>query len=179
MTGPILRESLAHCVKELYSAEQQQLRVLTSLAAAAADPVLRRTLRQHVKETRQHATRLERVFTLLDEPIRWARCPGVQGILEECQGAIEDHEDGPVRDAGIVATAQRLDYYEMAAYGAAAGWAEALGLPQVAGLLNACLDEEVTTADELLAVSVGGVQEAAAAARRSDVADTATPARPA
>ena len=78
--------------------------------------------------------------------------------------ATDEHPPGPLRDAAIVAAAPRLDYYERAAYGALAGWAEALGLPRVAALLNACLDEEVAAADELLAVAVGGVQLAAAQA---------------
>jgi ferritin-like metal-binding protein YciE len=166
MLEPVLRDSLVNCIKELYSAEQQQLRVLANLRRAATDDTLRRVLRLHGEETRQHAGRLERIFTLLDEPIRWARCPGVLGILEECQEATDEHPAGPLRDAAIVAAAQRLDYYEMAAYGALAGWADALGLPRVAALLNACLDEEVAAADELLAVAVGGVQSAAADAGR-------------
>lgn len=166
MLEPVLRDSLVNCVKELYSAEQQQLRVLATLRRAASDDGLRRVLRLHGEETRQHAGRLERIFMLLDEPIRWARCPGVLGILEECQEAAEAHPAGPLRDAAIVAAAQRLDYYEMAAYGALAGWADALGLPRVAALLNACLDEEVAAADELLAVAVGGMQSAAAQTTR-------------
>jgi ferritin-like metal-binding protein YciE len=166
MTGHSLRESLTHSIKELYSAEQQQLRVLTSFLHVASTPTLRQTLRLHLHETRVQVSRLERVFSLLDEPIRWARCPGVQGILEECQGALEDHESGPVRDAGLVATAQRLDYYEMAAYGSAAGWAEALDLPEVAALLQASLDEEVAAADQLLAAAIDDIHEAAAHASR-------------
>lgn len=177
MFEPILRDSLIHSVKEIYSAEQQQIRVLSSLSHAATDRDLRRLLRRHLNETRQHTARLERVFTLLDEPIRWARCPGVLGILEECHGAMEDHGEGPVRDAGIVATAQRLDYYEMAAYGAAAGWAKALHLPQVAELLNSSLDEEVATADDLLTLAIGGVQAAAVQVTRQPAsADPPAPA---
>jgi ferritin-like metal-binding protein YciE len=141
MPEPVLRDSLVNCIAELYSAELQQLRVLAALRRAASDETLRRVLRLHGEETRQHAGRLERIFTLLDEPIRRARCPGVLGILEECQAPTDECPVGPLRDAAIVAAAQRLDYYEMAAYGALAGWADALGLPQVTALLNACLDE--------------------------------------
>ena len=152
MAGRILRESLAHRVKELYSAEQQQARLLPRLVSAASSKSLQRVLALHLRETTQQAARLERVFTLLHEPIRWARCAGVLGILEECDEAMEEHQQGALRDAAIIATAQRLDYYEMAAYGAAAAWAEALGLKRVAKLLNQSLDEEVAVADELLAV---------------------------
>jgi ferritin-like metal-binding protein YciE len=166
MTAHSLRESLTHSVKELYSAEQQQLRVLTSFLHAASTPTLRQTLRLHLYETRRQVSRLERAFSLLEEPIRWARCPGVQGILEECQGALEDHESGPVRDAAIVATAQRLEYYEMAAYGSAAGWAEALDLPDLATLLHASLDEEVAAADQLLVAAIDDIHDAAAHAPR-------------
>jgi ferritin-like metal-binding protein YciE len=166
MSGHTLRESLTHGIKELYSAEQQQLRVLTSFLRVVSTPTLRQTLRLHLHETRVQVSRLERVFNLLEEPIRWARCPGVQGILEECQGALEDHESGPVLDAALVATAQRLDYYEMAAYGSAAGWAEALDLPDVAALLQASLDEEVASADQLLAAAIDDIHDAAAHAPR-------------
>ena len=121
MNGRMLRESLTTSVRELYSAEQQQSRLLPRLVSAASSKSLQRALALHLQQTSQQATRLERIFTLLDEPIRWARCPGVLGILEECHGAIEDHGEGALRDAAIIATAQRLDYYEMAAYGAAAG----------------------------------------------------------
>lgn len=167
MAGEPLRESLTQRVKELYSAEQQQARILPALAAAATTPQLRHALHAHLRETTHQARRLERVFSLLGEPIRWTRCAGVIGILEECQEAIEDPGDGALRDAAIIATAQRLDYYEMAAYGAAAAWAESLGLTAVTRLLTECLDEEIATADELLAVALTRVHVAAARAERS------------
>ena len=166
MSGHMLCEALTNSVQELYSAEQQQARVLPILVEAATSRSLRSALTHHLRETRQQARRLEQVFTLLDEPIRWARCPGVLGILEECQEATEEHGGGAMRDAAILATAQRLDYYEMAAYGAAAAWAEAVGLPAVAELLNQCLDEEVSAADDLLSVALTRVHVAAARAMR-------------
>jgi ferritin-like metal-binding protein YciE len=165
MSGRVLRESLANSVKELYSAEQQQARLLPKLVDAASSKALQRALALHLQQTAHQAARLERVFTLLGEPIRWARCPGVIGILEECDEAIEEHRDGALRDAAIIATAQRLDYYEMAAYGAAAAWAQALGLKRVATLLNRSLDEEVAIADELLAVALTRVHARAARVR--------------
>jgi len=166
MSGHMLRDALTNSVKELYSSEQQQLRVLPTLVEAATSRSLRSALIHHQRETTHQVRRLEHVFTLLDEPIRWARCPGVLGILEECQEASEEHVGGAMRDAAILATAQRLDYYEMAAYGAAAAWADALGLPAVAELLNQCLDEEVSAADDLLAVALTRVHVAAAKAMR-------------
>ncbi len=169
MTGHMLRDALTNSVKELYSAEQQQLRVLPTLIDAAASRSLRVALQHHLRETTHQAQQLECLFNLLDEPIRWARCPGVIGILEECVEAIEEHAEGAMRDAAIIATAQRLDYYEMAAYGSAAGWATALGLTAVADVLNQCLDEEVSMADALLDVAMTRVHTAAAA-RRSPAA---------
>ncbi len=165
MAGRMLRESLAHRVNELYSAEQQQARLLPRLVSAASSKSLQRVLALHLRETTQQAARLERVSTLLHEPIRWARCAGVLGILEECDEAIEEHREGALRDAAIIATAQRLDYYEMAAYGAAAAWAQALGLKRVATLLNESLDEEVAVADELLALAMTRVHLKAARVR--------------
>ena len=94
MAGRMLRESLGHRVKELYSAEQQQARLLPRLVSAASSKSLQRVLALHLRETTQQAARLERVFTLLHEPIRWARCAGVLGILEECDEAIEEHQRG-------------------------------------------------------------------------------------
>jgi ferritin-like metal-binding protein YciE len=162
MFGTTLRESLVHGVRELYSAEQQQVRELPKLATAVSSTSLGKALALHAKETSQQVARLERVFALLDERIRWTRCPGITGILEECAEAADEDVRGPLRDAAIVATAQRADYYEMAAYGTAAGWAEALGLDDVARLLYQSLDEEIAAADALLAAAMEEINLAAA-----------------
>jgi ferritin-like metal-binding protein YciE len=168
-----LRDSLVTGLTELYSAEHQQVRELPRLAKAASSKALRRAIASHLKETSHQLVRLEQVFMLLDERIRWSRCPGITGIIEECAEAAEDDVEGPLRDAAIVATAQRAEYYEMAAYGAAAAWAEALGLTDVARLLNECLDEEINAADTLMAVAVEDINKAAA---RASVRQVSVPA---
>lgn len=175
MFGTTLRESLLHGVRELYSAEQQQVRELPRLASAVSSASLRKAFALHLNETSGQVARLEQVFTLLDERIRWTRCPGITGILEECAEAAEEDVRGPLRDAAIVATAQRADYYEMAAYGTAAGWAEALGLDDVARLLYQSLDEEIAAADTLLAAAVEEINRAAAGAGSRPQASTPAP----
>jgi ferritin-like metal-binding protein YciE len=176
MTGHMLRDALTNSVKELYSAEQQQARVLPKLIEAAASRPLRNILSHHLRQTTYQVRRLEEIFSLLDEPIRWARCPAVLGILEECEEAIEEYGEGAMRDAAIIATAQRLDYYEMAAYGAAAGWAEALALTAVGEALSQSLDEEVSMADDLLEVAVTRVHSAAAKVIRRPAVALGVPA---
>ncbi|MGD9902040.1 MAG: ferritin-like domain-containing protein [Vicinamibacterales bacterium] len=154
MTNQQLRSALTASVLELYGGERRQARVLAHLAGAASSRALREALVSHRHETAHQARRLARVVAALGVPMREACGPGLLGILAECREAIADHADAGARDAAIIATAQRLDYYEMAAYGTAAAWADALGLGEVAALLNQCLDEEVATADDLLAVSL-------------------------
>ena len=163
MTGHPLHESLVHAIQELYSAEHLQVMLWRKLKRTVAAEPLRRVVRTHLAETSHQVVRLEQLFTALDAPVRWARCPGILGIAEELEAALDDGHSSPLRDLGLINAAQRLEHYEMAAYGTAAAKATALGLDAVAATLNQSLDEEIAAADALHGAAVDCLADAMAA----------------
>lgn len=158
-----LREALVDEVKDLYNAERQLTKALPKLAKNATNPELREALTSHLKETETHINRLEQVFDLLDEKPKGKLCDGMQGIIEEGNAMLEEVEEGAVMDACIIAAGQRAEHYEMAAYGTCVAWAQALGLDEVAGLLEQTLADEKAADQKLSAIAEADVNEAATA----------------
>ena len=132
-----------HELKDLHSAETQILETLPRMVAAASHDELKMALAEHLQETRTHVSRLEKIFKSLDFSASGQRCKGMEGLLEEGRGLLEDAADEPqVRDAAIIAACQRVEHYEIAGYGTAGAFAELLGEHEAAQLLQASLDEE-------------------------------------
>jgi ferritin-like metal-binding protein YciE len=131
-------------LQDLYSAEDQILTVLPDIAANAASKELREALCQHVLQTRDHLTRLDRIFDQLGPKVnREARkCRGMEGILKDGQGIAKPYSDSDVRDAGIIAATQLVEHYEISGYGSASAHAALLGHAAWAGMLQATLSEE-------------------------------------
>lgn len=163
-----LREALVDEVKDLYNAEKQLLKALPKLAKNATNPKLREALMSHLGETEGQIGRLEQVFRLLDEKPKGKLCDGMQGIIEEGNKKIEEVEEGAVLDACIIAGRQRAEHYEMASYGTCIAWAEALGLDDVASLLQQTLAEEKAADQKLSAIAEAGVNEAATVGDEDD-----------
>ncbi|MEO7972898.1 MAG: ferritin-like domain-containing protein [Thermoanaerobaculia bacterium] len=138
-----------HELKDLHSAESQILEALPKMIAAATHADLQTALAEHLKETRTHVTRLEKIFKGLDFEPTGQRCKGMEGLLEEGKGILTADAEPMVRDAGIIAACQRVEHYEIAGYGTAAAYAEILGEHEAAKLLQETLDEE-SGADTLL-----------------------------
>jgi ferritin-like metal-binding protein YciE len=158
-----LREALVNEIRDLYHAEKQLVRALPKMSKGATNADLKEALDAHLEETEQQVTRLEQVFEHLEERVRAKTCPGMAGIIEEGSETLgEDFEDD-VMDAAIIAAAQRAEHYEIAAYGTAAAWAEALGLSDVAELLNETLEEEKAADQKLTALAEQGINSAATA----------------
>jgi ferritin-like metal-binding protein YciE len=158
-----LREALVDEVKDLYNAEKQLIKALPKLAKNATNPKLRDALTSHLKETRTHVTRLEQVFKLLDEKPKGKLCDGMQGIIKEGNSMLEEVEEGAVMDACIIAGGQRSEHYEMAAYGTCVAWAQALGMRDVARLMQQTLSEEKAADKKLSAIAEAGINDAATA----------------
>jgi ferritin-like metal-binding protein YciE len=118
------------------------------MAKAAGNEDLRAAFTSHLRETERHVQRLEQVFRTIGEPVRGKKCDGLMGIIEEGKSAMEELH-GPVRDAALIAGAQRAEHYEIAAYGTMAYFAEMLGNEKAKDLLGQTLDEE-KAADEKL-----------------------------
>lgn len=144
-----LHDLLVDELKDIYSAERQLVKALPRIAKAAATPELRRALENHLQQTEGHVQRLERIFQQLEQSPRGKKCKGMEGLLEEGKEVLEADADPGTRDAALIGAAQRVEHYEIAAYGTARAHARAMGHQSVAALLQDTLDEEVE-ADKLL-----------------------------
>lgn len=145
-----LQELFLEELKGLYDAEQQLLAALARMAGAARGDTLRAALASHLDETRTHITRLEEVFALMGSKPTRQQCTGIAGILDEGARLFAERTiDGAVLDAGLIASAQKAEHYEMCGYGTCVAWARTLGLHQVAARLEETLVEE-KAADQTL-----------------------------
>ena len=144
-----LQELYVEELKDLYNAEQQILKALPKMMRAASDRQLQRAFSQHEKQTQRQVKRLERIFRQLGESPRGKKCKGMEGLIEEGADLIKEKPEPEVLDAGLIAAAQRVEHYEIAAYGTARTYAQQLGMPEQASLLQETLDEEGET-DKLL-----------------------------
>ena len=136
-------------LKDLYSAEKQLVQALPKMAKAATTPELAQAITDHLSQTQNHVTRLEQCFEHLNASTRGKRCKGMEGLIEEGKETIEEDGEGVVKDAGLIAAAQRVEHYEISGYGTARTMASLLGLDDVADLLTETLGEE-EDADKLL-----------------------------
>jgi len=162
-TPSSLHDAFVDEIKDLYDAEQQLTKALPKMAKGAANSDLRNALEAHLEETREHVSRLEQVFDLLDEPAKGKHCAGIAGIIKEGSEALEKLDPSALLDACIIAGGQRAEHYEMAAYGTVVAWAETLELPEVAELLSKTLAEEKAADETLTTLAEDGINEAATA----------------
>lgn len=162
MAPATLNDLLIDGLRDMYHAEKQVVKALPQLARAASNPALGTALEDHLEETRRHVQRLEEAFKLLDAPARGKRCKGMEGLLEEGKEFLESGGSDPVLDAGIIAGAQKVEHYEIAAYGCLITWAETLGEDEVAHLLEQNLAEEKTADEHLTHLAKAGVNALAA-----------------
>ncbi len=153
-----LQELLIEEVRDLYDAEKQLVKALPKMAKASTNSELKEGFNQHLEETKNHVTRLEQVFEIMGEKARGKTCKAMQGLVEEGGEAIDLDGPDPIRDACLIGAAQRVEHYEIAAYGTARTLAETLGLNDVADLLQQTLDEERKT-DETLSEVANTVNE--------------------
>ncbi len=140
-----LEELLVDELKDLYSAETQLIRALPKLAKAAGSEELRAAFETHLEQTRQHASRLEQISGELDIKPKGKKCVGMEGLIEESKELTGTDSDGSVLDAALIGAAQRVEHYEIAAYGTARAHAEQLGYTRVAEVLQQTLAEEKDT----------------------------------
>jgi ferritin-like metal-binding protein YciE len=138
-----LDDLLADQIKDLYDAEQRLVEALPKMADAASSPDLKNAFLEHLDQTRNHVSRLEQVFSSMGvEPTR-ETCQAMKGLVSEGSEVIDAKGSNPaVRDAALIAAAQRVEHYEMAGYGSARTFAEQLGLADAVDLLESTLEEE-------------------------------------
>jgi ferritin-like metal-binding protein YciE len=144
-----LKELYIDELKDLYSAETQLVKALPKMAKAAASEELRQGFEEHLEQTKEHVVRLEKIFQALDESPKGKKCVGMEGLVKEGSEVIaEDFEDA-VKDAALIGAAQRVEHYEIAAYGTASEFARILGESEHVSLLELTLDEEKKTDQKL------------------------------
>jgi ferritin-like metal-binding protein YciE len=129
-------------LKDLYNAEHQLLKALPKMAKAASDPQLAKAFTDHLAETKGQVDRLEKIFKKLDVSPKGKTCKAMEGLLEEGQEVMAQDADPMVMDAALIASAQRVEHYEMAGYGCVRTFARLLGYEQAADLLQKTLNEE-------------------------------------
>jgi len=138
-----LEDLLVDQVKDLYDAEHRLVEALPKMAEAANATALKNAFLEHLDQTRNHVARLEQAFNVMGVEPERETCQAMKGLVSEGSDVIDSKGSHPaVRDAALIAAAQRVEHYEMAGYGSARTFAEQLGLTQVADLLQHTLDEE-------------------------------------
>ena len=151
-------------LKDAYNAEKQLVTALPRMAKAASSPDLENAFTSHLEETKGHVERLEQIFGMLDLPVRGKKCKGMEGLLEEGKEILQDEGEDSVIDAALIAAAQRVEHYEIAAYGCLRTYAELLGHSKAVELITETLDEEEAADKKLTALGEGGINEAALSA---------------
>lgn len=149
-----LEDLFSHDLSDVYSAEKQILRALPKMSRAASDPQLISAFEQHLEETRGQIERLDRLAEMTDfVSITGLTCHALEGLAEEAQEIMDSVDAGPVRDAGLIGAAQKVEHYEIAAYGTLHALALKLGLNEAAELLAETLQEEKETDKKLTAIA--------------------------
>ena len=151
-------ELLVSQMRDLYDAEKRLTKAIPKLGKAATNRSLRAALNAHLGETEKHVTRLEKAFDSLGETPKAKPCAGMRGIIDEGDEHVsEDYDDAALRDAVIIGSAQRVEHYEIAAYGTAIAHARLLGHQDVAKLMEASLAEEKAANRKLTEIAEGDV----------------------
>jgi len=144
-----LNDLFLETLKDIYNAEKQAIRGMSRMAKKVKSEELRTALETHREETERQVERLEKVFEMIDKPARGKTCEAINGLVEESKELMEDFADSEALDAGILASVQAIEHYEISRYGTMRTWAQQLGLQDAARLLEETLNEEKKT-DELL-----------------------------
>jgi ferritin-like metal-binding protein YciE len=147
-TNP-LEELLQDELKDLYNAEAQIVKALPRMAKAASSPELRRAFERHLEETRRQVERLDQIGEELQIKLTGKKCKGMEGLIAEGKELMEEDLEQDALDAGLIGAAQKVEHYEIAAYGTARTHAEMLGYRRVAKLLQQTLNEEGATDKKL------------------------------
>ncbi|MGA9800552.1 MAG: ferritin-like domain-containing protein [Terriglobales bacterium] len=165
MSDEGLRELYVEELKDIYSAENQLVKALPKLAKAAASNELRRGFEEHLEQTKGHVARIEQIFESLDESPKGKKCAGMEGLVEEGSEVVKEGLEDAVLDAALIGAAQRVEHYEIAAYGTVIAFAQTLGESDHISLLEETLSEEKET-DQKLTELAKQINEQAAGSGR-------------
>jgi ferritin-like metal-binding protein YciE len=148
-------------LKDLLSAEKQLVEALPDIADAATSDDLKTAVNAHLDETRGHVRRLEEVFEAIGIEVESEHCDGMEGLISEGSEVAQADGDGAARDAALIGAAQRVEHYEIAAYGTARSIARQLGHTEAANLLGQTLEEESAADEKLTKIAEASVNSSA------------------
>lgn len=168
MSMDSLSDLLEDELKDLYSAENQLIKALPKMAKKATSTKLKAAFTDHLKQTEGHVARLEKIGKSLEIKLTGKKCAAMEGLVEEGKEIIEEDGEGAVIDAALIGAAQRVEHYEIAAYGTVRAIAETLGHGEAVSLLRQTLDEEGAADKKLTQIAESGVLSAAADAEAED-----------
>ncbi|WP_266362494.1 YciE/YciF ferroxidase family protein [Tellurirhabdus rosea] len=156
-----VNELLEHELQDLYSAETQALEAYPTLIESAQDQQLKKAFEMHMKQTQKQVERLEKACELMGCDPEGETCVGIQGLIEETENVLDEVE-GEIADAALIGCAQKMEHYEIAAYGTARTLAQQAGMREIADLLEQTLNEEKETDAKLTKIAEGRVNKKAA-----------------
>jgi ferritin-like metal-binding protein YciE len=137
-----MEELFLQQIEDLYDAEKRLVKALPKMAEASTSVMLKQAFESHLQQTEGHVSRLETIFRQLNKPAKGETCDAMKGLVSEGEDMVSHIDESPLRDAGLIASANRVEHYEIAAYGSARTFAQTLGLSQAAALLEQTLQEE-------------------------------------
>jgi len=156
-----MEELFLQQIADLYDAEKRLVKALPKMAEASTSLSLRQAFESHLQQTVGHVNRLEIIFRQLDHDPKGQTCDAMKGLVSEGEDMVSDIDESPLRDAGLIAAANRVEPYEIAAYGSARSFAQTLGLGQVVALLEETLHEEKEADRELTKLAESMVNDGA------------------
>jgi len=161
MTTKTMDNLFHDMLKDIYYAEKKILKALPKMAKGAQSPKLKAAFEKHREETEGQIERLEQIFEIIGKRVQGKTCEAINGILEEGEEVLEEYKGSDAIDAGLVASAQAVEHYEMARYGTLKCWAEMLGLKDAVKLLDATLQQEMKTDEDLTKLANPQINEKA------------------
>lgn len=156
-----LEDLFHHQLKDIYSAETQLVKALPKMVKNSNNDKLKKAFNDHLDETKNQKKRLEKIGEILDVDLTGETCKAMKGLIEEAEEFISEDASEDVRDAGIIADAQRVEHYEISAYGTAVEYAKALDQKKVVEILKETLDEESSADEKLNKLAIASINKEA------------------
>ena len=163
-----MKDLMLQFLQDIYYAERLSVKSYLKLVKSVRNDQLRQAFQEHKEQSEQQVERLKDVFEAMGKRAKGRTSAAMDGLVEECKEAIEDTEPGPVLDAALIACAQAIEHYEMARYGAMAGWAKQLGQDDVAQMLQKTLDEEKAFSGRLTKIAAQSMTQGAENSGKQD-----------
>jgi ferritin-like metal-binding protein YciE len=169
-----IRDLLVEVMQDQYDAEKQLVKALPKMVKASSNPELRQAFANHLEETKGHVERLDQAFGMIGVKAKGKPCAAMKGLIEEAQEVVAKKMEDELQDSGIICAAQKVEHYEIAGYGTICAWASAMGLDDVAELLQETLDEEKAADEKLSQVADAILVDAVASGEEAERAPSKT-----